>query len=275
MRLRSVAIVVFATIGFSSFANAGVLYSNGFETDTTGWFTPNRVASGTGGVTSSEGAFHATTSGTDFTRWGGYNYGAGDAVPTVFQEYYTSIDLYLDVNAGYANDTRFDFSSAISNSGGTHLRDFIFNAGFYNDNDGSPGSGTDRFIVSASLNSQPGSADAKNPGRDPIAITNTGWYTFEHHFYQDGGFLFVDMTIFDVSDVEVNSWTLGGTDAIAGVGGSRYGWFDYNQIENLAFDATEMRVADAEVDVPAPGGISLLILGVALTGFAAYRRKTA
>jgi hypothetical protein len=74
----------------------------------------------------------------------------------------------LNVAGGWANDTRFDFSSAINNAAGTHLSDFIFNAGFYNDTDGSPGSGTSRFVISASFNSQPGSAFAKNPGFDPI-----------------------------------------------------------------------------------------------------------
>src|SRR4029079_15671248 len=149
------------------------------ETDTSGWTAPTRVASGTGGIVSSDGAFHAITAAGsgDFTRWGGYNYGAGGGVPTVFQEYRTSIDIYLNVAGGWNNNTRFDFSSAINGAVGNHLSDFIFNAVFYNDNDGSPGTGTNRFVISASNNSQPGSAFAKNPGRDPVAISTTGWYT--------------------------------------------------------------------------------------------------
>ncbi|MCC7485822.1 MAG: PEP-CTERM sorting domain-containing protein [Burkholderiales bacterium] len=257
-------------------STAAVLYSNGFETDIAGWnafgvsFHPTRVASGTNGIASAGGSYHAESSaGGSAGNWGGYNYGAGNAVPTAFQEYWTSIDIYLDVGAGAANDTRFDFSSAINNAGGTHRRDFIFNGGFYTDGTG-PGANTPRFVISASNNSQPGSAFAKNPARNPIAISTTGWYTFEHHFYDNGGVLAVDMSIFDAADVLVNQWTLSdASDLVPGIGGNRYGWFDYNQFPVLAFDNTELRVADATV--PEPG--SLALLSLAGLGFAAVRRR--
>ena len=261
---------------FSGATSAGQLYFNGFETDVAGWnafggaFDATRVATGTSGITSATGAWHAESSTQGSAgNWGGYNYGAGNAVPTAFQPYSTTVDIYLDVAGGWANDTRFDFDSAINNANGTFLRDFIFNAGFYNDTDGSPGSGTSRFVVSASNNSQPGSAYAKNPARNPIAISTTGWYTFQHEFYESGGFLYVDMNILDSASVLVNSWTLGGTDAIAGVGGNRYGWFSYNPFSTLALDNSELRVADATT--PTPTTLALIGLGVAGLGF--KRRK--
>lgn len=256
---------------------SAALYANGFETDITGWETPTRVASGTGGITSASGSFHATTAAGagDFTRWGGYNYGAGNAVATVFQEYTTSVDIYLDVNAGWANDTRFDFDSAINNALGTFRRDFIFNAGFYSDTDGSPGSGTNRFVISASNNSQPDSAYAKNPGRDPIAISTTGWYKFEHHFYDNAGVLAVDLNIYDSSNSPVYSWTLSDpTDLITGIGGNRYGWFDYNQFSTLAFDNAELSLATAAV--PEPGSmIAWTLLGLTVGGATWWRRRRA
>lgn len=251
-----------------------VLYSNGFEADTTGWNGAARVASGTGGVTSASGSYHANpTAAADskYTSWGGYNFGAGN-VPTAFQEYKTSVSIFLDVGGGWANDTRFDFSSAISNSSGGFGRDFIFNAGFYNDATG-PGANTNRFVISASNNSQPGSAYAKNPGHSPIAISTTGWYTFEHHFYDAAGTLAVDMTIFDASHTAINSWTLSDPgDLIGSIGGNRYGWFDYNQFgTGLAFDNTSLTVLTV---VPLPGaawaGLGTL-LGVG--GLAAIRRR--
>lgn len=250
-------------------AQAVPLYYNGFETDTFDWSAAaTRVPSGTNGITSASGSFHATTT-TAFNRWGGYNYGAGNAVPTAFQEYTTSLDIYLDVDGGWANDTRFDFDSAINNSAGTFQRDFIFNAGFYNDSDASPGSGTNRFVISASNNSQPGSAYAKNPGRAPIAISTTGWYTFEHHFYDNAGVLAVDLSIFDAANVLINTWTLSDPgDLIGGIGGNRYGWFDYNQFSTLAIDNAQLEVNV----VPVPAAVWLF--GSALGLMQVVRRRT-
>lgn len=244
-------------------------FFQGFETDTTGWFgSVTRVPSGTNSVTSADGSFHANITGTPYTQFGGYNYEAGGGVPTAFQEYTTSIDIFLDVDAGWGNDTRFDFSSAINNSSGNFLRDFIFNVGFYNDATG-PGANTNRFVISASNNSQPGSAYAKNPDKDPIAISTSGWYTFEHHFYENAGELAVDMSIYDSAGTLVNTWTMDPNDLIANVGGNRYGWFDYNQFSVLSIDNSSLTVAP----VPEPATMTLLGLGLGGLLLQARRRK--
>lgn len=233
-----------------------VLYTNGFETDTVDWNNATRVTSGTNGITSASGGYHAevtpgaigSPSSNTISDWGGANYGAGIGVPTAFQEYWTSIDIYLNVGGSWANDTRFDFDSSINDSTGNFMRDFIFNAGYYSDGTG-PGANTNRFVISASNNSQRGSAYAKNPDRDPIAISLTGWYTFEHHFYDDGGKLAVDMSIYNSSHSLVKTWSsdvdtkpIGAGELITTVGGNRRAWFDTSEFSTLAFDNPQLAV---------------------------------
>jgi len=139
----ALSVMLFGAIALA----AGVTYFQGFETDTYDWVGATRVASGTNGVISAAGAWHAESSGGTlnssgaFTRWGGYGGNAGcttsACAAATFPEngYITSLDVYLDVDGLSTNDTRFDFSSAINTPSGTHRRDFVFNAGFYNDTD--------------------------------------------------------------------------------------------------------------------------------------------
>jgi len=239
-------------------------YFNGFETDLTGWqvfggsYNPNRVASGSNGITSKTGNFHAeaATNGFPATNWGAYS----SVFPTT--GYVTSLDIYLNVDGGFANDKRFDFTSAINNASGSHRRDFAFNGGFYNDENLD-----NRFVFTASNNTGRSGAYPKDPGRNPIAITQTGWYTFQHTFYNNGGVLAVDLKIIDSSNTIKGSWTLSntldliGTGATSGawnepvqVGGNRYGWFAANELPVLAFD-------NATLVVPEPATMSILALG--------------
>lgn len=209
-----------------------IAFFNGFETDIDGWFTPQRAPSGTDGITSSSGDYHAESLDEDFTYWGGYN----NTFPT--GGYQTSLDIYLDVDAGFDNDTRFDWISAISKPDGSHRRDFVFNTGFYSDSTG-PGSGTNRFVISVGNNATRSSSYPKNPGHDPIYIDTTGWYTFVHRFYDNGsGTLAVDLRILDASGNLVKKWTLSDPTDLIGdtVGGNRYGWFATNEFPFLAID---------------------------------------
>lgn len=237
-------------------------YTQGFETDNT-WgdpgTDPTRVPSGTNGITSKTGAFHAEASAGDFTRWGGYS----PAFPA--NGFTTSVDIYLDVNGAYANDTRFDYTSAVSNPAGAHRRDFIFHGGFYNDGI-APGTGN-RFVVSAS-NNAPG--DPRNPARAPFAISSSGWYTFKHRFYNNGaGVLAVRMSLLDSSGNELNSWTLSDSSDVIGttVGGNRYGWFASMAFPFLAIDNSVRSnlVQDAPIVVK-PGS---------LNGWSAVSQRTA
>jgi hypothetical protein len=118
---------------------------------------------------SASGSWHAEAASGDFvafTRWGGYGgisgcSGNACAAPFPANGYITSIDIYLDADSlTSANDTRFDFSSAINQPDGSHRRDFVFNAGFYTDTD-TTGSGP-RFVISGSNNAGRSGAFPKN-----------------------------------------------------------------------------------------------------------------
>lgn len=262
MRIVAASAFGLAIVLAAGTVGATTLYSQDFENPA--WVpggndwnnnggTVTRVASGTGGIVSSGGSGHAVVSAAGpYTRFGGYNFGAG-SVPTAFQEFKTSLDIYLNVSGGYANDRRFDYTSAVSGSDGLHRRDFVFSGGFYND----LGLG-DRFIVSVS-NNTPGWPT--NPARNPFTISATGWYTFEHHMYDNGGVLAVDMRILDSSDNVLNTWTLSDpSDVIGVIGGSRYGWLVTNQLGSMAIDNASLERVEA---IPLP---SALLAGMGLLG---------
>src|ERR1041385_4643231 len=270
--LLFVGMLMLATLLVVSPASASgptPLFSQGFEIDINGWnlssiepsrFSPQndavRVASGTHGVTSRTGAFHAeaqgpyqwdNSNGSAFTPWGASRPTGYTAVFPV-GGYVTSVDVYLDpaglASAGTLNDTRIELDSAESNStvsGGLpgFLRDFVFNGGYYNDTDGT-GSGP-RFVFTASNNGGRGSAFPKNPARSPFSINATGWYTFQHHFYNIGGKLACDLGILDSAGHVLKTWTLSDASDIIGVnvGGNRYGWFLTQELPFLAFDNSQ------------------------------------
>jgi hypothetical protein len=268
--------VFVCAVAASPQAFAAAVYSQGFETNTFDWTGVNRVASGSNGITSASGSFHAeaTGNGTSYSYWGGINASTG-GTPGAFVPYTTSLDIYLNVGGGFANNTRFDFDSAISQSdaSNTFLRDFVFNGGFYNDATG-PGAGTDRFVFSASTNSQPGSAYAKNPARDPIAISTSGWYTFQQQFVDNAGTLAVVMTILDSGGDLVHQWTLSNPGDLTAtvVGGSRYGWIDFNEFGFLAIDNASLAINEAVV-TPLPAALPMFASGLGVFGVLRWRKK--
>lgn len=238
---RGHALLLAAILCLSGLPQARAVFFQNFETDTAGWFGATRVITGTHSVISKLGAFHAEDTDGAFTRWGGYsqNFPPGG--------YTTSIDIYLDISPPYTtgtltpypNDTRFDWSSAISTPECAHRRDFVFNAGFYTDTDAT-GTGP-RFVISVSNNAGRGGANPKNPGRMPYTIYDEGWYTFEHRFRDNGaGVLAVDLTIKNELGIPLMTWTLSDPSDIIGVtvGGNRYGWFATDEFPHLAFDTS-------------------------------------
>jgi len=192
------------------------------------WFdwdgTITRVPSGTNGISSSEGDFHAEITGGAYTWWGGRR--------STFPEfgYDTRVDIYLDMSLADGSDKRFDFSSAIYKPDETHRRDFIFNLGT---DPNSPES----WLISAS-NNAPGWPG--NPNRNPVSISDTGWYTLEHQFRSnENDVLVVTFNIYKKNNsVPLGTWVLSNETDIIGetVGGNGYGWFLNLGIPWLAID---------------------------------------
>lgn len=268
---RTVALAVacsLACTGLATTASSAVIstvvYEEGFEVDVGNWvpFGTNpeitRVASGTGGIPSAAGDWHAEVGGA-------YTFFSGTNTPGSKYGFITTIDIYLDVNGGWDNDTRVDYSVAASRVTGDHLRDFIYAIGFYDDLAVS-GVGTGAgFAVSAS-NNAPGNPVDSN--RAPVALTETGWYTFQHLFQEGAdGALEVTMSVHNDQGSELGSWVLSNTndDFDTVFGGSRYGWFLNNGFGVLAIDNVMMTVA------PEPG--KTVLLAVAMLGLLAGRRR--
>jgi hypothetical protein len=238
--------VIAAGMIFAAGTLAIAAFFQGFETDTAGWTGATRVSTGTHGVPSETGGFHAedqNMNGLTYTFWG------GDSRTFPTGGYTTTVDIYLDITApymnggvvSYPNDTRFDWTSAIGTPQCNHRRDFVFNAGFYTDMD-TTGTGP-RFVISASNNATRSGANPKNAGRDPFSIYVEGWYTFEHRFRDNAGVLAVDLSIKDATTgVPLHMWTLSDPSDIIGdtVGGNQYGWFVINEFPFLAFDNSEL-----------------------------------
>lgn len=264
-------LMVVGALGIAAGSASGTtLYSQDFEANTDGWFdyggTLTRVPTSTGGITSAGGGYHAVVTGA-YTAWGGYNFGAG-SVPTTFQPYRTALDIYLDTTLTAPDDSRFDYSSAISDSDGQHRRDFVMTGGFYVDGQTQETS----FIFSAS-NNTPGWP--KNPNSDPYQIATSGWYTIEHTYYDNGGVLAVDMSIGVSGGATLHTWTLSNaSDDISLIGGNRYGWMLNidSDLGGLAIDNTEMATL-GQAAVPEPLTLTALLAG--LGGLGAYLRRRA
>jgi hypothetical protein len=184
-----------------------------------------------------------------FTRWGGYN-------AQWLGGYTTQVDVYLDVAYANANPdsyggapclvtsssdplckgTRFDYSSAINNSSGAFLRDFVFTVGT---GPYLPVCPTGGFVAAAGTNSFRSGATPYTA--DAHCIATTGWYTFRHTFKDVGGALVVDMDILPQgTTTPVAQWQIVSGDRIANVGCNRYGWFADQEIQELAIDNSRM-----------------------------------
>jgi hypothetical protein len=212
-------------------------WSQGFESDTDGWLENDpaariaRVASGTAGITSASGSNHAVMTGEGmFTRFGSY---AKEWDGTWTAE----VDVYLDPawNAGDG----FDYSVAANGSDGNHQRDFIFHV--------TKDTSTGDLLVGASNNTNFDPREDLESLANHAMVTEAGWYTLRHTFYDDAGQLAVDLDLIDASGAVVFSETRSdSSDLIPEVGGNRYGWFTAMKGIELAVDSARINHSAGE-----------------------------
>lgn len=218
-------------------------FFDSFETDASAWVgsgTATRVASGTNGITASEGDHYVVVDASPGTRGpntqlGGY----GSVWPG---DWKSSIDMYLDPSWDVGEG--IVYSVAVNKVTGTYHRDFSFHAGVVQNEH------TNNQKVLA-VTADPQSAPVDDPldtlehlvanGRSGV-ITQAGWYTVQHEFRNLDGRLVVKVSVSDTAKNEIFSYLIDVSspdyaygsfdDTIEGViGGNRYGWFT-----NIAVD---------------------------------------
>jgi hypothetical protein len=144
-----------------------------------------------------------------FSRFDGYR-------DTWSGTWFAEIDVYLDPS--WPAGTGFDYSVAASGSDGNHQRDYIFHV--------TKDTSTGQLLVGGSNNTNfAPREDLENINH--YNVTDAGWYTLQHMFYDAGGYLAVDLNLLDADGTVLFTETRSNTaDTIPGeVGGNRYAWF--------------------------------------------------
>lgn len=261
-KLLSAILTLGIIFTLSGIAQADVVFNQGFETGTAGFSSGGdyggiqRVSSGTNGMTSAAGGYHAIV--TD-TSAGPYTFFDGSR-GTWPGSYFSQIDVYLDTS--WADGSGFEWSVASYGSDGNHQRDFIFHIA----KDTSSGS----LYVGGSNNSN-FSVRQDLENINSYQVSESGWYTFQHLFREQSGSLAVDLNLIKDGNILFTETRFNPADTIPGeVGGNGYGWFtDITLDGGLALDNVILDVPQAAVPVPA----AVWLLGSGLMGLIGVRRK--
>ncbi len=222
------------------------------------------------GINASSGNHYASVNGTGISAAGCPTYPASDESCTgpfttwnnpqgnfdTFKPFRTAVDVYLDTSWANSNPgNEFEWDTALNARNGTFLQDYIFTVESFDSSGSQPGctsSTSPGFVVgySANTNNDPGSGSGSLGSFTPACITTTGWYRFEHRFFQfnAGGDLGVEMAVLSepsgsvVADFVADtgkSLTAACAAAPAScntAGGPLYGWFPNQNIPGLPID---------------------------------------
>jgi hypothetical protein len=216
-------------------------YFQGFETNTDGWIewggTVTQVASGTNGVPSASGGYHAEVAvgpGTGdgaFTRFGGYS----SVWPGMIIQ---SLDIYIDPAAGAVGDGWF-LDNAVNDNTGTWTEA------------GGVGAlkATDGFwwvAADADGGGYPGPAS----GGVGLQITAAGWYTIVSEWVENGDGLTVDRDtyIYDSGGLLLYSNLNPQNENLATIGGHRYGWLAGNAPTSMVLAIDNSRLFIPEIE---------------------------
>lgn len=256
-----ILVIAAAASFFSAPAIATTLYSQGFETNTSGWSDGTSYGAierrdyATNAIPDFEGDYYANVSE---TMYGPYTFfGGADTGPVGFT---ASVATYFDIGDWQAG-SGFDYSVAAENQSGAHLRDFIFH--IFVNSDGN-------VVVGDSNNSLcPGTppdctdfAPTDRSDKNHTTVTDAGWYVLQHEFFNNGGALGVEFNLLDADGTLLYSDTRSNpSDNFSSVyGGNYYGWFtDVTLSDGLNIDSVSLRVTS----VPGPGVLGLFALGLA------------
>ncbi len=261
--MRGISFCASVVVLSAGIASADQVFFQGFETDTSDWFTNpsavTRVASGSGGISSATGSFHAVVDsavGGAFTRFDGYRTSFGSG-------FTAELAVYLDT--GMSAGEGFDWSVAATGQDGAHQRDFIFHV--------AKDTSTGKLLVAGDNNTNSATREDLDTLSNFYEVTSSGWYTLQSMFYDNGaGVLAVDLNLIDSGGTVLFTETRSDlSDLIATeVGGNRYGWLTFVDVDGgLAIDDTSL---DLSV-VPLPSSAALAGLG--LLGLGARRRRVA
>ena len=231
---------------FQGFENPAWLSGSNLNQPSTDWnnseSTITRVASGSPAadfLASKTGSAHALINSTAnilpnttgaFSRLGGYNgtFGLG---------FISSVDVYFDMTDGRiaAGTYGWDLDQAVCDASNGFLRDFIYHVGGNN-------TGIYVCVSNNSNNGIPAWSPAYIQSQAQYAtITASGWYTMEWEARNNAGFLAMDFNIRNAGGTIVWTTTINTADAIAGVGGNRYMWFNFIAADKLAIDNTSLQ----------------------------------